>query len=166
VRRRIPLTVHFIDVGQADCILIETGEHAMLIDAGNNEDAGYIEDYLWQEGISELEYLVGTHPHEDHIGGLDVIIQDFDVFKVFMPKVNHDTQTYKDVLLSMVARMMQPIYPVPGSSYKLGSAEFTILSPGSKSYEELNDYSIVIKLVYGETSFLLPGMPGLFLNRK
>lgn len=160
------LTVHFIDVGQADSILVVNGQHAMLIDAGNNADAAQIEDYLRKEGISELEFLVGTHPHEDHVGGLDVIIQDFDVFKVIMPRVNHDTQSYKDVLLSMVARMMQPVYPAPGSSYELGSAEFTVLSPGRRSYEELNDYSIVIKLVFGDTSFLFTGDAGFIPEQE
>ena len=96
------LKVHFIDVGQADCILIQapTGEN-MLIDAGNNDDADTIVSYLNAQGVKKVDILVGTHPHEDRIGSLDTVINTFDIGKIYMPRVTHTTKTFEDVLLAV-----------------------------------------------------------------
>jgi competence protein ComEC len=91
------LKIHFIDVGQADSILIQCGNENMLIDAGNNDDGDKVVEYIKNQSISKLDYVVGTHPHEDHIGGLDMIIESFDIGKVYMPKASSNTKTYKDV---------------------------------------------------------------------
>ncbi len=90
--------VHFIDVGQGDSILIQSGKECMLVDAGTNETGTEVVRYLKSLGISRLAYLIGTHPHEDHIGGLDDVIHSFDIGTVIMPDVSHTTRTYEDVL--------------------------------------------------------------------
>ncbi|KYH35993.1 hydroxyacylglutathione hydrolase [Clostridium tepidiprofundi DSM 19306] len=152
------LKVHFIDVGQADSILIEQDKHFMLIDAGNNADSTLVVNYLKQQGVSKLDYLIGTHPHEDHIGGLDAVINTFNIGKVLMPKKVSTTKTYKDVILAIKNKGLKITVPVPGATYKLGAAEWTILAPGKdEDYEKTNNYSIVQKLRFGNTSFIFTG---------
>lgn len=151
------LEVHFIDVGQADSILIKNGEKSMLIDAGNNGDANLVVNYLRSQGVEKLDYVVGTHPHEDHIGGLDAVIDTFDIEKVYMPKVTHTSKTFKDVITSIKNKGLKISNPVVGSKFMLGDAKGVILAPNSSKYEGYNNYSIVIKLTYGNNSFLFTG---------
>ena len=93
------LKVYFIDVGQADSILVSNKEHNMLIDAGNNEDGKMVVNFVKNKGIKKLDYLIGTHPHEDHIGGLDdVINSDIKIENILMPKMQTNTKTFEDVL--------------------------------------------------------------------
>lgn len=158
--RTIPtdiVEVHFIDVGQGDAILIEAGDDSMLIDAGENNKGSVVVDYLQQCNITDLDYVIGTHPHSDHIGGLDTVLESIPVETVIMPYVSHTTKTYEDVLDVMEEKNLKITKPVVGNSYELGPAEFTIIAPNSSSYEDLNDYSVGIKLTYGSNSFLLTG---------
>lgn len=151
------LEVHFIDVGQADSILVTIDGQAMLIDAGKNIDEDYVVDYIKSVGINSLNYLVGTHPHEDHIGGLDAVINSFDVEKVFMPKQKSNTKTFEDVLLSIKNKGLKIISPKVGATYDLGRAKWTIVAPTQQEYENTNNSSIVIKLEFGNNSFLFTG---------
>lgn len=155
------LTVHFIDVGQADSILINTGSAAMLIDAGNNADAGDVVNYIKEQGIKTLDYIIGTHPHEDHIGGMDVVVNSFDIGKVILPKVQSNTKTFEDLLNAISNKGLKITSPVPGTKYSLGEAEFIILAPNGSDYEDINNYSVVVKLQFGNTSFLLMGDAGV-----
>ena len=151
------MKVHFIDVGQGDSILVETDSHTLLIDAGENNQGTYVVNYLKSQGIDTLDYVIGTHPHSDHIGGLDVVIQQLDVSKVILPAVEHSTKTYEDVLLAIANKGLKITKPVVGTEYKLGEATFTIIAPNSAEYSDLNDYSVSIRLVYGDTSFVFTG---------
>ena len=151
------LEVHFIDVGQADSILITQKDSAMLIDGGNNEDSDLVKNYLRNEGIKKLDYVIGTHPHEDHIGGLDAVIKSFDIGSVIMPKAESDTRTFEDLIDAVIEKGLKITAPVPETEYGLGDAGFVILAPNSEEYEDLNDYSVVIKLTYGNSSFLFTG---------
>lgn len=153
------LKVHFIDVGQADSILINLpGKVTMLIDAGNNGDKDTVVDYIKSRGIKEIDFLVGTHPHEDHIGSLDTVIKSFDIGKVYMPKVTHTSKTFKDVLLAVKEKDLKVSSPKPEEViFDEDGLEIQFLAPVATKYEELNNYSIVTKITYGETSFLLTG---------
>jgi competence protein ComEC len=153
------MKVHFLDVGQADCILIQTSNNKnMLIDAGNNDDSSFILSYLNSLGIEKIDVAVGTHPHEDHIGSLDDIINTFNIGKVYMPNVSHNTQTFLDVLTAIKKKGLKVTSPVAGEYIDFDTdTKVQILAPNSEKYDNLNDYSIVIRLEYGNTSFLFTG---------
>lgn len=152
------LEVHFIDVGQGDCTLIKYGEHAMLIDAGNNSKGTLVQLYLKNQGIEKLDYVIGTHPDADHIGGLDVIITKFDCETIMMPEIEKDTKTYNEVIDAMKYRNYENSPPAAGTIFPLGSAEFTVVAPVNYGYgDNTNNYSIGILLEYGETRFLFTG---------
>ena len=105
------LAVHFIDVGQGDSILAESDGHYMLIDAGENDQAGTVISYLKAQGVTKLDYVIGTHPHSDHIGGLDKVIDTFPIDKVILPPVEHTTKTFEDVLDSIASRGLNKTHP-------------------------------------------------------
>jgi competence protein ComEC len=151
------LKIHFINVGQADSILIEQGLEYMLIDAGNNSDGKLVKNYLIDKGVKTLEYVIGTHPHEDHIGGLDYVVNDFNINKIYLPKATSTTKTFQDVVVAIKNKGMKVAVPKPGETFNLGSAKCTILAPIGSDYSSLNNYSIVIKLEFGNNSFLFTG---------
>jgi competence protein ComEC len=153
--------VYFIDVGQADSILIKAKDQAMLIDAGNNDDGELVTGFIKDLGIDTLEYIVATHPHEDHIGGMDTVINTFEIKKIIMPKVEHSTKTYEDMLEAVLNNGLKITSPVPGTRFDIGEGEFTILAPNRSRYDDINDYSVVIKLQYKNTAFLFTGDAGI-----
>lgn len=151
------LKVHYIDVGQGDSILIQQDDHNMLIDAGTNSSEKVVVDYLKSHGVTKLDYVIGTHPHEDHIGGLDAVINNFEIGQVFMPKVTATTQTFKSVITAINNKELKITTPKVGDSYGLGNARWQIIAPVSASYDNLNNYSIVTKLKFGNNSFIFTG---------
>lgn len=151
------LKVYFFDVGQADSILITNNGHNMLIDAGNNEDGPKLVKYIKEDlGITEFDYLIGTHPHEDHIGGLDDIINNFDIKKIYLPDITTTTKTFEDVLDAISSKELTITMPKIGETFKLGEADFTILYTGTNS-SDLNSTSIITKMIFGKYSYLFTG---------
>ena len=148
------LKIHYIDVGQADAILLTLNNASMLIDAGNNADGELVVNYISNNGISKLDYVIGTHPHEDHIGGLDDVIKNFDIETILMPKVQNNTRTFEDVLDAITDKNLQITSPKVGDTYDFSEAQFTILSCKNENTDELNTASIVIRLVFDEQSYL------------
>lgn len=151
------LEVHFIDVGQGDSVLIKCGENAMLIDAGDNSKGTAVQLYLTKQGVSKLDYIIGTHPDADHIGGLDVIITKFDCDKVIMPEVERDTAAYRDVVMAMEYKGYKNTPPVSGETYQLGEAAFTIIAPNRDYGEDYNNASVGILLCHGKNRFIFTG---------
>ena len=153
------LRVSFIDVGQGDSEFIElpNGE-TLLIDAGTNETGADVVNYIESLGYSSIDYVVGTHPHEDHIGGLDDVIRTFDVESVYMPKVTADTKTFEDVLDAVDEKGLTINTAKAGVSLVDGEdLSVKMLAPVLDEYDNTNDYSAVIKVAYGDTSFLFTG---------
>ncbi len=155
------LKVHFIDVGQGDAILVQTpAGQSMLADAGENSYGSRVVNYLTAQGVTELDVVVGTHPHSDHIGGLDTVINSLPVKKVFMPKVTHNTQSFRDVLKAIENRGLKITEARAGVNVALEGLDCQFIAPLQNSYQDLNNYSAVIKLSFGSQTFLLTGDAG------
>lgn len=153
------LKVHFIDVGQADAILIEQKDNTMLIDAGEYETRDILSEYIKKQNISKIDYVIATHPHSDHIGAMSSIIDNFDIGKVLMSKKTHTTNVYKKFLESMNKKNIEKEVPQVGDSFKIGDAKFEIVGPtyDSDYKDDTNNYSIVLKLTFGNNTFLFTG---------
>ena len=153
------LTVHFIDVGQADSILIllPNGEN-MLIDGGESRNANDIMIYMHSHDVTSIDYLVASHPHADHIGGLPAIIDTFDIVNIYMPRVSHTTVTFERFLTSIQDKGIQIDEAKTGVNIlSLPELKIDIVAPARDDYKDHNDHSAVIKLTYGTTSFLFMG---------
>ena len=154
------LQIHFFDVGQADSILLISNNQTMLIDAGNNDDGELIVNNIKKLGISKLDYVIGTHPHEDHIGGLDDVISNFEIGTIYMPKVQTNTKTFEDVLDAISSKNLNITTPNVGDKFMVGNAECEVMLAGIGTKEEqenLNLSSIVIRATYKEQSYLFMG---------
>ena len=146
-------------MGQADSILIQlpSGKN-ILIDAGNNADSTYIIQYLNSKNVKKLDAIVGTHSHEDHIGAMDEVINNFDIGQIYMPKVSNNTKTFQNVLTAVKNKGSKVTTAAAGVKIDLDSSvKIEMLAPNGSAYEDLNDYSAVIKVAFGQTSFLLTG---------
>ncbi|WLR58424.1 ComEC/Rec2 family competence protein [Guptibacillus hwajinpoensis] len=160
--------VHFIDVGQADSILITYGEKAVLVDAGDNGDGETVSNYIKKLGINQLDYIVATHPHHDHIGGMDDVIENFDVQTVMMPDVSYPTVHYKSLLKVLKKKDITLEKARKGMKIKLGhQVNIKVISPSKEAeYEDFNDYSAVLRLSHKENSFLLMGDAGVEVEKQ
>ena len=159
------LSVSFVDVGQADSVLIRNGNYNMLIDAGNNEDGEKLVNYFKSLGIEEFTYVFATHPHEDHIGGMDDIINNFKIDNYYMSNKLSTTKTFMDVLDALDGRNLKYTVPNKGDTLKLGDANIKVIYPGDDK-SNINDSSIVLKITYGKNSFLLTGDATSNVERK
>lgn len=150
------LKVYFFDVGQADSILIMNEEQTMLIDAGNNEDGELLVSNLQELQVNKIDYLIGTHPHEDHIGGMDNIIENFDIGTIYMPKVQTNTKTFEDVLDAASEKNLKISTPKVNDTFSVGDAKCTVIAIGDNE-GDLNSTSIVIQMDFDELSYLFMG---------
>ena len=151
------LQIHFFDVGQADSILLTNNNESMLIDAGNNKDGATVVNNIKKLGIEKLDYVIGTHPHADHIGGLDNVISNLKIEKLYMPKIQTNTKTFEDVLDAAAEKNLKITTPKVGSKFMVGNVECEIMLCGEGTNEEqenLNLSSIVVRATYNEQSYL------------
>ncbi|MHB8075343.1 MBL fold metallo-hydrolase [Desulfosporosinus fructosivorans] len=152
------LQVHFLNVGQADSILvIVPNGQTILIDGGNGSDGSEVVNYLKSQGVKELTAIVATHPHEDHIGGLDTIIQSYPPKQVYMPNATSTTKTFEDFIKAVNASGAKKIRAKAGVKLDVSEISGLFLAPNSDQYEDLNNYSAVLKISFGKVSFMLTG---------
>ncbi|MDI6880260.1 MAG: ComEC/Rec2 family competence protein [Desulfitobacteriaceae bacterium] len=153
------LRITFLDVGQGDSIFIQTPHgKTLLIDAGDNTAGPKVTAYLQDQGIKRLDAVVWTHPHADHIGGADMVTQAFSIGQVYMPKVSANTEAYRDLLKSMQGKHLKALEAKAGLTLDLDpEVKAQFLAPSATHYEDTNDYSAVLRLTYGENSFLFTG---------
>ena len=150
--------IYFLDVGQADCtfVIMPDGE-TLLIDAGNNDDAAFVKRFIRKSGITHLDYVIATHPHEDHIGGMAEVIESFEIEKFYMPEAINATVYYENMIDSLDKCGIETEFASSGIIIKDGEYKVEFLSPADKDYEELNHYSLVTKITYKDNSFILMG---------
>lgn len=150
------LEVHFLDVGQGDAALLICGGESMLIDAGSNDSLEYLEKYLTGHDIKKLKYVVGSHYDSDHVGGVDEVLNDYEVETLIVPDQERDTKSYKNVIGSF-DKAGEVVKAKVGDTFTLGDATLTVFAPARNDYEESNDFSIVLRIDHGEDSFLFTG---------
>lgn len=151
------LAVHFIDVGQADCILLSCGDDYMLIDGGNAADGYAVRSYLENAGVDKLDLLVATHPHEDHIGGLPTVLTYFEAETIWTTEITYSNSTIRKFLEAADKQDAPVVQPTGGETFLLGSALVTVLGPVSTNYEDVNNLSLVLMVEFEDTRFLFTG---------
>jgi beta-lactamase superfamily II metal-dependent hydrolase len=149
------IKIHYIDVGQGDSELIQIGDKNILIDAGTSDKKAL--NYLKSIGITKIDYAIATHPHEDHIGSMDDVVKALDIGTFYAPKATNTTKTFENLANALKNKNLKFTVPKSGDTLTIGDATLTFLAPNSEKYEDLNNYSIVVKLKYGNNSFIFMG---------
>ena len=147
--------LHFIDTGNSDAILIKNNNKFALIDGGDNDDEERVVSYLKDQGVKELEHIFATHPHADHIGGLDAVVNDIPVKNVYLSNGDSDSKTYSDFIYAMANKGLSPSVPLLNSEFKLGSGKFKVISAANE--KDPNNNSLVLEYVNGNDKVLLMG---------
>lgn len=152
--------IHFIDVGQADAMLVVCDGKTMLIDGGNAADSNLMYTYLKKNGITHLDYVIGTHAHEDHIGGIPGALQYATVDTVYCASTSYTTKAFKNFVKAVNDRGASITVPERETVFYLGSAKCIVLAVNTVT-DDLNNTSIVLRIEYGSNSFLLMGDAGI-----
>ena len=151
------MTVRFIDVGQGASTLVSMGDTHILIDAGENDQGDKVVEQLKAWGVDRLALAIGTHPHSDHIGGMDDVLNAFEVEAYMMPEVAHTSKTYESVLQALEENEIPVTYPEAGDSLELGGMRLTVLGPEQVEEDDLNNCSLVSRVDSAYGSVLIPG---------
>ena len=150
------LTVHYINVGQADCALLECEGEYILIDGGNVEDSSLVVSYLQKQGVEELKAVICSHAHEDHVGGLPGVLAVYPTEAVYAPTHTYSSNCFDDFLYYTDQQGLSVTIPEVGDTISFGGATAYVLGP-VKQYADPNNTSIILKIAYGATSFLFTG---------
>ena len=152
-----------LDVGNADCLLLQNKGRFALVDAGENDDGDDIVSFLKRVGITHLDYVIATHPDADHIGGMDEVVENVEIgtfMMSYMPEgYTPTTRVYEDLLTALIENNVTPVEPAFGESYPFGDAHIDIFS-GLSDHTDTNEQSIVCRIRFGRTRFLLMGDAG------
>jgi len=150
------LTVHFLDVGQADCALLECGGEFALIDGGNVEDSSLVVSYLEKAGVEKLAAVFCSHAHEDHVGGLPGVLAVYPTERVYAPTKTYRSKCFDDFVYYADQQGLEITIPRPGDTLSLGNAVIEVLGP-VKSYPDPNNTSLVLMVTFGSNRFLFTG---------
>lgn len=154
--------VHFLDVGQGDCAIVCCDDQVMLIDGGNAGDSSLIYAYLKNNlGVETINYMIATHPHEDHVGGIAGAFNACNVERLFSPVSDYESEPFQAMIKYSEKQDVQIEDPPVGTSFFLGSSRVKVLAPLRRDYDDINDWSIVLKVSYGNTSILFTGDAGI-----
>lgn len=152
------IKISYIDVGQGDSALIQVNGKNLLIDAGTNESTNKLISYLDKQNIKKLDYVVATHPHEDHIGGMDTVIKKYDIGEFYAPKKLANTKTFESMMNALKSKNLKINVAKAGVNLDLGkNVKCEMIAPNADNYEDVNNYSAVIKITYGNSKFLFTG---------
>ena len=147
--------IHFIDTGNSDAILIDDGGVTMLIDAGDNDDERSVVNYLNGRGVKDIKYLISTHAHADHAGGLDAVVKKCKVYNAFVSNGDADTRTYRDFIMALSDKGLNPSVPLEGKKFKLKNSYFEVFNTNGGS--TTNNESLVVLLTHGKDKMLFMG---------
>ena len=151
------LVVYFLDVGQADAAILQCGDEVMMIDGGESSDSSLIYSYLTKTlGITHIDYMIATHPHSDHIGGLSGALNACSVGVVYSPVRSYDSKQFSSLVKYTQKQGRDLTVPKVGDSFSFGDAQVQFLSP-MKEYSNINDSSIVVRIIHGINTFLFAG---------
>lgn len=162
------IKVHFIDVGQGDAILVQANNKNLLIDSGSKSEKDKLIDYLDSIYIPQFDYVIATHPHEDHIGNMSYIIENYKIINFYSPKIQNNTTAFERMAESLSRNSIKiKILKANNTNIDLGENTLVeVLSPNSNLYDNLNNYSPIIKINYGNNSFLFTGDAEEFLEEE
>jgi len=148
--------VSFIDVGQGDATLVRTATHAVLIDGGEQRNSRAVLDYLRHAGVTRLDYVVATHPHYDHIGGLIPVIAQLEIGRLLKPNVSHpdNTQAYQRFIQAIYNNDVYVVYSYLGYRLQAGLIDMVVVAPTGEEWRQLNNHSIALHKTHGQISFL------------
>ena len=150
------LTVTYLDVGQGDCTLLQCDGQVMLIDAAEGDQANKITAYLKQQGVTAIDYLVCTHAHADHCGGMKAVIAAFPVRTLYSSVTSSSNGAFQRVMRAAETANLAITVPDVGDTFSLGSATVTVLGP-QKHYSDVNNQSLILRVDYGSNAFLFTG---------
>lgn len=152
------LEVSIVNVGQGDSIFIKTSNgKTILVDTGSIKEKEKMFKFLKSKDIKNIDMLIGTHPHEDHIGNMEAVVKNYTIGEIYMPKVTHTSKTFKNTINAIKDKGLTVKMANLSEKLKFDDIIIEFLAPNSESYKDLNNYSIVTKVTYGENSFLLTG---------
>ena len=152
------LMISYMDVGQGDAAYIKVNGNDILIDAGPRSNSKELLEQLKAKNIDDFELVIATHPHEDHIGGMVDVFKEYEVKAFYSPKITHTTKTYENLVKAVKDEGLKTKELKGGMVIDLGEgAKFEVFTPQKSEYEELNDYSPIMKLSFGDTSYLFTG---------
>ena len=151
------LNIIFFYVGQADCTLIKLNDDVILIDAGNNNDGKNVVSFLQEKGITQIDYLIGTHADEDHIGGIDDIINSMDIGTFLIPTIGENGTDYKNAVEMAKEKNIQIKHPTRGDIFYFENAQFEVMSAMEEEGTSDNNSSLVIEFTYNNTTYLFMG---------
>lgn len=149
--------VHFIDTGNSDSILVENNGEFMLIDGGDTDDDSTVHNYLEKVGVKTIKYLVSTHPHADHLGAFDTVVNNYDIENVFVGYGSSNTKVYQSFINSVNAKGYKTTTPKENTAYKLGDGIVKFYNTKGEKSSDLNNDSIITLYSNGEDDFLFTG---------